>query len=135
MTTGNKYIISYIAGKRLPLILSQISYIGFDGFLNLYDLKLVETTSQEMKNHNNDSMDGKYYFRTKNKIYYIEYDEPYKYYLLNGLSRTNLTKNEYLITDIHNESQWANVISFYTQDQATKFKIKRVFDFIIDSLS
>jgi len=99
MTTQNKYFITYIAGKRMPLILMFISYLGFDKCLKFFDIHLKTSRTYNLKYNNNlnKSPTGIYQIKSNNIIYQFEYktSDSYKYYLLNGFSRINFNNPNY----------------------------------------
>lgn len=141
MTTENKYFITYIAGKRIPLILMFISYLGFDQFLKFFDIKLKTSKEHDLKYDKklNKEPTGIYQIKVNNVIYQFEYkkSDSYKYYLLNGLSRVNFNNENYKFNyeEYNSDKTWNNILSYYTQDASIKFKIKKVLDYIIDKLS
>lgn len=141
MTTQNKYFITYIAGKRMPLILMFISYLGFDKCLKFFDIHLKTSRTYNLKYNNNlnKSPTGIYQIKSNNIIYQFEYktSDSYKYYLLNGFSRINFNNPNYQFdyNQYNSNKTWNDILSYYTQDASTKFKIKKVLDYIIDNLS
>jgi hypothetical protein len=109
--------------------------------LKFFNIKLKTSEKNDIKYDKelNKTPNGIYQIKSNDVIYQFEYDQSdeYKYYLLNGLSRINFDKENYQIdyNDYNSDKTWNNILSFYTQDTSTKFKIKKVLDYIIDSLS
>jgi hypothetical protein len=109
--------------------------------LKFFNIKLKTSEKNDIKYDKelNKTPNGIYQIKSNDVIYQFEYDQSdeYKYYLLNGLSRINFDKENYQIdyNDYNSDKTWNNILAFYTQDTSTKFKIKKVLDYIIDSLS